>query len=430
MQNASNAKESPLDVGASKGAKTNGTGEVSDFGSFGGLNVDVNGGPGTPGAGAPEAPRAGGSGLLHQNSNNSPECPEKRGYRLRRQVTYFRGQVGCASMVTSSVEADPRTGLDRDGRVWTKTEGETWERVLGGITSAEAKRAFALRVNVEAFTEHYAHEKCGFLTLTAEEADMTPKEFGRVWDDMRKHRLKWLRAYVRVIEAQKRGAPHYHLCAATPFDLKPAAFDWDALRGSYEARKAGDLAKARELTRRYAESATPELREIWAELRDACRHYGLGRSEMLPFRKSAGAVAHYVGKYLEGGLSYRRDAWKGARRVEYDRKESREWKRCASSFAWVSPGARAWRVRVAELARAVGAETPEMLVRKLGSRWAYHARPAIMVETEENWRTLLQYLAREYGGTVDRKAKAKIGGEVVVWYPGSDGGLGDESSPS
>jgi len=154
-----------------------------------------------------------------------------------------------------------------------------------------------------------------------------------------------------------------------------------------------------------------------------CRAYGLGRSEMLPYRKAAGAVAHYIGKYLEGGLSYRRDEWKGARRVEYDRKESRAWKRCASSFAWVSPGAKAWRIRVAELARAVGAATPADLVRKLGSRWAYHARPSIMMEPEKDWRTLLQYWAREHGGRVDRKSRLTLGGEVLAWYPGSDEGV-------
>lgn len=347
-----------------------------------------------------------------------------KGYKLGKRATFYRGRVGEA--VKATITADGvGEGVDKQGRAWVRGEdGKTWEKTFGGITSAEAKRAFALRVNVEAFTAHYRHEQCGFLTLTSEDADMSPKEFGSVFNDMRKHRLKWLKGYVRVIEAQKRGAPHYHLCAATPYDLKPATFDWEALRGSYEARKAGDLARARELTKRYAQSAAPELREIWAELREACRHYGLGRSEMLPFRKEAGAVAHYIGKYLEGGLSYRRDEWKGARRVEYDRIESRAWKRCASSFAWVSPGAKAWRIRVAELARAVGAATPADLVRKLGSKWAYYARPSIMMESEEDWRFLLQYWAGEYGGTVDRKARLTLGGAVLSWYPVSDEGLG------
>lgn len=446
MQSAAEAKESPSRGGAREGLKsTSGDVRVLRALTVGREGLSVKDGAE---GGSPDAPRSGAPGtpaaLLHRNSNNCAEPSTSKGYRLRSKATFYKGQAGHAQEVTVSV-TDKGEGVDRDGRAWQLGEdGKTWERMFGGITSAEAKRAYALRVNVEAFTEYYRHDQCGFLTLTAEEADLSPKEFGERFHLMRRHGLKWLKGYVRVTEAQKRGAPHYHLCAATPFDLKPSTFDWEALRGSYEARKAGDLARARELTKQYAQSAAPELREIWAELREVCRAYGLGRSEMLPYRKAAGAVAHYIGKYLEGGLSYRRDEWKGARRVEYDRKESRAWKRCASSFAWVSPGAKAWRIRVAELARAVGAATPADLVRKLGSRWAYHARPSIMMEPEHSWRTLLQYWASEYGGKVDRKARMTVGGNVLIWWPGTDdnvdcastctvhspGGLGDESSPS
>jgi hypothetical protein len=246
---------------------------------------------------------------------------------------------------------------------------------------------------------------------------MSPKEFAAAFDDMRKHSLKWLKAYVRVLELQMRGAPHHHLVAATPYDLKPASFDWEALQGAAEARKAGDLAKARQLTKRYAQSAPDELRAIWAELRDVCAKYGLGRSEFLPFRKEAGAVAHYVGKYLEGGLSFRRDEWKGCRRVEYDRGESRLWKCCGSSFGWVSPGAKAWRDRVGELAAAIGASEPADIVRILGSKWAYHVRPTIMMEPENQWRRFLAYLVNEYGGAMHRKTRLEAGGEVVAWWP-------------
>lgn len=435
MVNAPNETESPLGVGAPKGAGSLEGGLTSARDLHGveaetGVNSDDRG----PGAGdaAAQRPRPG-SGLPCRNSNNSPQpTPEthpRKGYKLHRRGTYYSGQVGFAVRHTiKSTDATDTGGIDREGRAWELGEdGKTWERVMGCITGAERKRAFALRVNVEAFTSHHKHENCGFLTLTADSADMTPREFGRIWDDMRKtgrghNRLKWLKGYVRVIEAQKRGAPHYHLCVATPYDLRPASFDWEALRGSYEARKAGDIPKAKELTKRYAQSAAPELREIWSELREVCAHYGLGRSEMLPFRKEAGAIAHYVGKYLEGGLSYRRDEWRGARRVEYDRTSSRDWKACASAFSWVSPGAKAWRERVGEMARAVGAADLDGLVKRLGSRWAYHVRPTIMMELEPTWRNLLQYWAEEYGGTVERKPMCTVGGKVLAWYPGSDEG--------
>lgn len=313
---------------------------------------------------------------------------------------------------------EPGQGLDHEGRAWKVGEdGQTWEKLFGGITSAERKRAFALRLNVESFTDHYAHHMCGFLTLTADGGDMGPKEFGRVWDDMRKRNLRWLRAYVRVIEAQKRGAPHYHLVCATPYDLAPSKFDFEALAAATEARRQGDDEKARELTRKYAQSAVPELRGIWSELRSVCRAYGLGRSEFLPFRKSAGAVAHYVGKYLEGGLNYKRADWKGVRRVEYDRKESKQWKACGSAFGWVSPGATAWRVRVGELAAALGASTPAELVEILGPRWAYHARPAIMQESDREWRRLMGDVAAIHGGTVARRTIFRQGSDILAYWP-------------
>jgi hypothetical protein len=247
---------------------------------------------------------------------------------------------------------------------------------------------------------------------------MSPREFGEIFNDMRKHRLKWMRSYVRVLEPQTRGTPHYHLAVATPFDLKPAEFDWDALYGAAEARKKGDVASARLLTKQYAQKAPPELRECWGELRDLCEHYGLGRSEMLPFRKEAGAVANYIGKYLEAGVCYRRDDWKGARRVEFDRSESSLWRSCASSFAWVSPRASSWRTRVGELAAAVCASDTDDLVRILGRKWAYHARPCIITAPEEEWRFLLAYYALQYGGKMERKHKLTIGGKVLEWWPG------------
>lgn len=127
-------------------------------------------------------------------------------------------------------------------------------------------------------------------------------------------------------------------------------------------------------------------------------------------------MAEYVGKYLESGLAFRRPEWKGARRVEYDRKASKHWKACTVRFGWVSPGAAAWRNRVGEVARAVGADDLEGLRRVFGSKWGYRLRGAIMTSAEAEWRDLLFGLAREHGGSVARKPKLTVGGEVVAWW--------------
>lgn len=425
MQSPPEALKSPFPVGAEKGAwKTAVNCSADGLNQQGAFSGVVNAVTGSAGSG-PDADALAAapdpSGLPCRNSNNYPKTLKIEGgkpaFKHRKSREIIEGGVGQGYRVKVSV-TEQDEGLDYDGRGWKLTDdGVTWEKMWGGITSAEAKRAFALRQNVEAFTDHYQHSACGFLTLTPLQGDMSPKEFGAAFNDMRKRDLKWLRSYVRVMEAQKRGAPHYHLVCATPFDLKPSAFDWDALFLAGAARKAGDMVTAREMTRRYALSAPDELRDIWAELREVCGRFGLGRSEFLPFRKEAGAIAHYVGKYLEGGLNYKNAEWKGCRRVEYDRKESKEWKRCGSSFAWVSEGAKAWRERVGELAAAVSAVDYSDLLRILGSKWAYHVRPAIMQEKDRDWRRLLGHIALTHGGTVERKPAFKGGGVVVAWWP-------------
>lgn len=382
--------------------------------------------PATPAGCGPEAragwPAGGSSALPCHNSNNSPQMGAKEAtksaYKLRPTWAGIEGKSEVKKQVTGT--EGERCGFDSEGRVWQEVEGGTL-LCTDGLSASDAKRAYALRVNVEGFTKFYRHECCGFLTLTAKK-DMHPKDFAKIWDDMRKtgrgHKgLPWLRSYVRVLEPQLRGAPHWHLCVATPYDLKPAAFDWDAYQGARKAWALGNREVHRKLTKQYARSATPELRTIWRELREACDRYGLGRSEMLPYRKEAGAVAQYVGGYLETGLQFRRDEWKGVRRVEYDRTESRQWKRCSSSFAWVSPGAAAWRKRVGELAAAIGAENEKGISIRLGRRWAYQWRTAIVTASEEEWREMIAFLAWRLGGELAAKPAIKVGGEVLEWLP-------------
>ena len=255
MENEPRPKKSPFPALTGKGAEgirtaceTKQAEILPDVkGSVGGRGA----GGCTRAAGAPPPPSA----LPCRNSNNCAEVSPKKGYKLRQSVVTFKGAIGSAARERKVLTSKPKEGegLDREGRNWHFVEGESGvlECLFGGISSAEAKRAFALRQNVEAFTEHYAHEKCGFLTLTPEDGRMSPKEFAEAFHRMTRHDLTWLRSYVRVLEAQKRGAVHWHLCVATPYDLNPAGFDWEALKGASEARRAGDINKARELTKKY-----------------------------------------------------------------------------------------------------------------------------------------------------------------------------------
>ena len=121
---------------------------------------------------------------------------------------------------------------------------------------------------------------------------------------------------------------------------------------------------------------------------------------MLPIRTCAEAMGHYVGKYLTSGTHYRNAKWKGARRVEYDRKESLHWKSCGSAFGFVSDGSREWRKRVDEMAMAACVERDDIMGfrRTFGKTWAYDMRATMMVTPPEEWRDFLSYLVDVYDG--------------------------------
>jgi len=245
------------------------------------------------------------SGLPCLNSNNSPKAGASKAYKTHREVTYLRGPLGRAQRVTARIvgEGAESEGLDRDGRLWRKTgEPGIWEKVLGGITSAEAKRAHSLRLNADAFFNHYGRDICGFLTFSpprGSPAADDPKELARRFDDARKHGgLAWMRSYLRVLEPRRDGSAHHHLGVATPFDLEPDKFNWESFRRCQEqaprhGRPPGP--DFHRLRKEYVDSAPEQLRECWSELREAGKRFGLGRTEMLPIRTNAEAVAHYVG---------------------------------------------------------------------------------------------------------------------------------------
>jgi hypothetical protein len=133
---------------------------------------------------------------------------------------------------------------------------------------------------------------------------------------------------------------------------------------------------------------------MWSLLRKVLPRYGLGRAELLPLRKGKEAISEYVGKYLEAGLTLRKHSWKGCRRVEFDRRAKDVWLCCTRLFAWHSPGAKAWRFRVAELSEALGVRDLDGIRKKLGPKWAYHLREAITLASSDDWQYLLRSILR------------------------------------
>jgi len=254
-------------------------------------------------------------------------------------------------------------------------------------TGAEAKAAFHLRRNVEAFIEHWERNHCLFFTLT-DEAGLHPSEFARHWNSFLVRNGAWIRSFIRVLEPQRQGRPHYHILSAVDWNTRPDAFDWEALFAcNREFVEKGRTPRFRELRAKYKAWAVPELVALWSLMRKVLPRYHLGRAEFLPLRKTQEAVAQYLGHYLEGGLVIRRHSWKGCRRVEFDRRSKGSWTACSRVFMWNSSGAKRWRIRVDELADAIGAADLDDIHRILGPHWAYQIRDVIISATEENWHT-------------------------------------------
>src|ERR1035437_1719500 len=319
-------------------------------------------------AGAPAA-----AALPCQNSNNS----NKRGYKL------------------VPISGAPGLFTDRQKHhVWDLQEddADTLHRI-GPPTGAEARLAFQLRLNVAAFVSHWGRNHCLFFTVT-DEANLHPTQFARRWNSFLVRNGGWIRSFIRVLEPQKQGRPHYHLLVAVPWDTRPDAFDWAAFDGAQAERKTnGPTVLFRELRARYKASAAPELVALWARLRKVLPRYGLGRSELLPVRKGEAAIAAYVGKYLEGGLVIKKHSWKGCRRVEYDRRAKVDWIARSRGFAWDSPGAVLWRSRVGEVGAVLGGQDTDGIKRKVGPKWAYRLRDTITSASEEDWSLVLRSLA-------------------------------------
>ena len=225
-----------------------------------------------------EAPAPAPAALPCQNRNNSNKEPKR--YRLQPvhgSEVFFRSP-------------------GNDQAVWKKLDGDFLER-WGRPSGSEAKAAFSLRLNVGSFVEHWGRNHCLFFTVT-DEANLHPTQFARRWNSFLVRNGSWIVSFVRVLEPQKQGRPHYHLLVAVAWDTRADRFDWEAFDACQEERRTcGPTARFRELRARYKASAAPELVALWALLRKVLPRYGLGRAELLPIRKGKEAISEYIGKY-------------------------------------------------------------------------------------------------------------------------------------
>ena len=245
-------------------------------------------------------------------------------------------------------------------------QAEFVESLLSG---SQRKTAFALRMNSEKLIRLCGLDSCGFLTLTVgdyncklhghqipEEQNYCPQcyakkffrrmnfvgvtdatEASRRVNSVRGYLLTIFKLAIIVTERHKTGNIHFHLLAG--------------LASGKDIRTGLDFDK---VYRRDYRSASPDLRDLWRQLRRKLPHYGFGRHELLPIRKTGEAVSAYISKYIEKNVCNRTPADKRKKLVRYFGWSKEQLK--PNEFEWNGAKAKAWRAKTAQLFALAGCE--------------------------------------------------------------------------
>lgn len=222
------------------------------------------------------------------------------------------------------------------------------------------KTAYAIRVNLARLVEEDGIDSVGFLTLTV--GDDRNGRFEQVHDaaeaskrfnSLNTHLLKTLfKRAVVVTERHKSGAIHFHVVGSMASGLNiRRGFDFERVK------------------RRDYRSVCPDLRALWAMLRERLPEFGFGRAELTPIRTSGPQIASYVSKYVSKNLDARRPEDKGKRLVRYIGWSKEQLK--PQEFGWASKPACQWRAKARQAASLVGCFTPEDCAERFGPRWAW-----------------------------------------------------------
>jgi len=211
-------------------------------------------------------------------------------------------------------------------------------------------------------------EKLGFLTLTFEDEDSD------VAYDMKEamsrfHSLstniispRYVKA-IRAVERSPIGRIHFHLVVVLSHDIR-TGFNFDEVKNKSLPRHL-----------RY-KSACPYLRSEWSFLRKIAPQYGFGRTELMPIRSTAEAIARYVGGYISKHVGQRISEDKGARLVSYIGYKPGE-RTASTRFSYNSPRSWVWRKKVAAFCSAYKTDL-DTLKEMFGGQWAYYLQETIL----------------------------------------------------
>lgn len=228
------------------------------------------------------------------------------------------------------------------------------------------KSAYTLANNVQRFCDLYGIENCAFLTLTFPDNVTDHREASRRFNNMNRRYLsvhygEWIWAR----ERQDRGAWHFHIIIQCKGDIR-TGFDWDEYLAWIKDYKSGK--------RRRLKTGNTLLRSLWEMNRRAFANYGFGRSEILPIRSTAEAVANYVGEYISKQIGQRPEEDKGVRLTSH----SAGFAASTPKFSWNTDGGKMWRSNVRLLALFLKCGDIDDISEKLGPGWPYRYKDAIL----------------------------------------------------
>ena len=231
------------------------------------------------------------------------------------------------------------------------------------LSTQQRKTAFILKTSVQTLSEAHKLSHIGFLTLTFAQHILCPKEAQRRLNSLLTRIIKpRYKEYLGVFERQKSGRIHYHFLVVLHGDIRTGVNLAEFNDGVYQ-------------------SASPYLRSEWTFWRTAAKKYGFGRTELLPVKSNAEAMAKYVGKYISKHTENREHQDKGVRLVRFSRGA-----RCGTTrFTFLSKGSTEWRRKCATFAVIVQSHYPDTPINNisdfskvLGKKWAFTNREFIL----------------------------------------------------
>jgi hypothetical protein len=259
-------------------------------------------------------------------------------------------------------------------------------------TSAIARKAETLYANLCSLIARVGIERVGFVTLTTADNCTNRKESFRRYRAfdaglLRPNKIE----SICVPERQRRGAIHFHLAAAFPWDIR-SGFDFTALRNAAAIKRehylgggnwtAGKLDEFKRWEGIYIKSANQRLRQWWRDVREfneTRESAGFGRCETLPVLSNAAALARYVGAYVTTAVGARQSGDKGMRTVRYSLAE----RTASCRWAWQDGNGRMFRKGVELMEIIHGLDSLEF-ERLYTAKWQWR------------WRRIIRTLGENY----------------------------------